>query len=251
MKSKQGLKKQLKFLIMRMWFVISYKRATHVIFLSNFASKTVCRYVELKSKTIIPHGLEHIRIQSNEVIKNDQISHNFVYTSSFEPYKNHDKLLRALANLKDRGINVRLNLIGTGENKHAQRIKKLLSYLNLVDTVTLWGQVPQKDLSKIYAKCDTALFLSECENLPNILLEYMHVKLPVICTNVGPMREIMATNPDWCVSQMDVDSIEDMLLARLENKLAEFKFFTNEERNYYNWLTVAEKHDTILRSAVN
>lgn len=245
-----SFKKQIKFLLMRIWFGISYARAKHVIFLSNFAAKTVCRYVKVESKTIIPHGLQHIRIQSNGVIQNDQITNSLVYTSSFEPYKNHDILLLALANLRDRGIKLRLNLIGTGENKYTERIKKLIIDLSLVDAVKLWGQVAQKDLSKIYADCDTALFLSECENLPNILLEYMHVKLPVICANVGPMKEIMATNPDWCVSHMDVASIEDILLARLENKLAGFKFFTNEERDYYDWSSVAEKHDAIFRSVV-
>jgi glycosyltransferase involved in cell wall biosynthesis len=44
------------------------------------------------------------------------------------------------------------------------------------------------------SNADVLLFASSCENMPNTLLEYMSVKKPIICSNRGPMPEVLG---DW------------------------------------------------------
>jgi glycosyltransferase involved in cell wall biosynthesis len=42
-----------------------------------------------------------------------------------------------------------------------------------------------------YAQADLGLFASSCENMPNILLETMASGLPIACSRLGPMPEVL------------------------------------------------------------
>jgi glycosyltransferase involved in cell wall biosynthesis len=53
------------------------------------------------------------------------------------------------------------------------------------------GAVPFDELPGLYRQADAFVFASSCENLPNILLEAMASGLPIACSNLGPMPEVL------------------------------------------------------------
>ena len=62
-------------------------------------------------------------------------------------------------------------------------------------------------MEKFYKKSDICLFASSCENMPNILLEAMTSNRPVVCSNRGPMPEILG-NAGVYFNPEKVDEIE-------------------------------------------
>ena len=57
--------------------------------------------------------------------------------------------------------------------------------------VTYSGEVPFTQLHLKYAQADLGVFASSCENQPIILLETMAAGLPIACSNLGPMPEVL------------------------------------------------------------
>ena len=57
--------------------------------------------------------------------------------------------------------------------------------------ITYRGAVPYENLDAIYAAADIGVFASSCENMPNILLEGMAAGLPMACSHMGPMPEVL------------------------------------------------------------
>ncbi len=59
------------------------------------------------------------------------------------------------------------------------------------DSVHYHAGVPYNEIHKFYQNCDLFVFASTCENMPNILLEAMKSGIPILCSNYGPMPEIL------------------------------------------------------------
>jgi glycosyltransferase involved in cell wall biosynthesis len=53
------------------------------------------------------------------------------------------------------------------------------------------GAVPYASLPSFYKAADIGIFASSCENLPNILMEAMAAGLPLACSRLGPMPEVL------------------------------------------------------------
>jgi glycosyltransferase involved in cell wall biosynthesis len=107
--------------------------------------------------------------------------------------------------------------------------------------VTYHGAIPFKDMHKHYASADLGVFASSCENMPNILIETMAAGLPVACSMLGPMPEILRDfgcyfDPD------EPDSIESaieslLVSSTLRAGLAECSFARSTE---FSWERCAD-----------
>ena len=53
------------------------------------------------------------------------------------------------------------------------------------------GYMNYEKIQNFYKQNDIGVFASSCENMPNILLGMMSSKLPIACSNMAPMREIL------------------------------------------------------------
>ena len=60
--------------------------------------------------------------------------------------------------------------------------KEWVKYQDLIDFA---------EIHNLYHKSDLGIFASTCENMPNILIEMMASGLPIVCSNFGPMPEIL------------------------------------------------------------
>ena len=130
---------------------------------------------------------EIIRLSKNDVsIKFGGFT--FVTIGRLDVGKNHKLLIRAI---KD--INAKLYIIGNGTLK--SDLEKEISNNNVGNKVFLLGK--QKNPYKYLSTADCFIFGSSHEGFPNVLLEALACKLPVISTDCqsGP-REILAPNSD-------------------------------------------------------
>lgn len=106
------------------------------------------------------------------------------------PVKGHDLALRALAALVPRHPGARLVLVGDGPLR--AELQAQAQALGLAGHVHFAGLVPNDRLSAWYSAADLLLLPSRSEGWANVLLEAMACGTPVVATDVGGTREVVA-----------------------------------------------------------
>lgn len=187
-----------KLLLLRLSQSRTFRRADGLIFLTQYAKNAVLRVIKTTDgkTTIIPHGIdERFRRFPQEQFPIASYSKKspfrILYVSHIEQYKHQWNTVEAAALLREDGYPVVLDLVGPNGNA-INRLNKTLSRLDPKgEFVRCWGAVSHAEIHTRYAKTDLCLFASSCENMPNILLEGMASGLPIACSNMGPMPEVL------------------------------------------------------------
>lgn len=110
--------------------------------------------------------------------------------------KGFDYLLRACHRLRRQGREFKCLIVG-GADKHSETIERLIGELRLEDVVTLQSSVTQEELKRIYERA--TVFALPClvadngdrDGIPNVLVEAMAMKLPVVSTNISGIPELV------------------------------------------------------------
>ncbi len=188
----------LRLLLIRRTQIISFRKAGGVIFLTEYAREAIFKITgKVHGKSIIiPHGISHqffLKPRTQRLISDFSDSHpcRILYVSALYAYKHQWQVAKAVALLRDEGIPIVLDLIGPP----AEGKKLLNSTIDKIDPqrnfIKFHGAVAYEKLNACYANADIGVFASSCENMPNILIENMAAGLPIACSNMGPMPEIL------------------------------------------------------------
>ncbi|HWB33735.1 MAG TPA: glycosyltransferase family 4 protein [Candidatus Paceibacterota bacterium] len=172
-----------------------------------------------------------------------------ISANRFIPHKRLPMLVRAFARMQI--PQARLVLIGGGDEREAELVRDEIRAQGVEDRVELTGILPS---SEIYDRFKTAtLYVSSSleEGLPNVFIEAMHFGLPVVSTDVGGSREIIADN----VAGLLVDPMDEQALSStmkrviedvaLRNRLAKGAF---EHAKQYDLSIVVESFISMYRS---
>ncbi len=187
----------LRLLVLRWRQGRSFRRATGTIFLTEYARATVSKVIGAMAGDVrvIPHGINPRFLQSpraQRVRFTEAEPCRLLYVSVVEIYKHQWHVAEAAAILRASGFFVTLDLIGPP----GPGSEKLKQTLNRVDPrcefIRYVGAIPYEQLHEKYAAADICVFASSCENMPNILLEGMASGLPIACSKIGPMPEVLA-----------------------------------------------------------
>ena len=123
-------------------------------------------------------------------IKNDDFV--FINVSRFNEAKDHKTLLNAFKQVHRIKENTKLLLVGDGELHN--EISELIEELQLNDSVILAGI--RHNTEDFYNASDCFVLSSVYEGFGLVLVEAMACELPVISTDCGGTREIIANNDD-------------------------------------------------------
>lgn len=163
-----------------------------------------------------------------------------LHVGSISRKKNLLTLVRAIANLKQRGIGARLVLVGRVYEK--ARDNALFHYIrqeNLTSEIIWLGAVPDQDLVAIY-NCATVLaFPSLQEGFGLVPLEAMSCGLPVVTSGAGAIREVIGNaglivedptdETDWaCILEQVLRDTSLRAQLRVQG-LERARLFSNEE----------------------
>lgn len=102
------------------------------------------------------------------------------------PRKDQATLVRTMAELRDRGVDVRAVIIGSEDTPYAGEVRRLLNRLGLTDRVEMLGAIVNP--LPYIASADALVLCSRNEGLGIVLLEAMGVGTPAISTDApaGP-----------------------------------------------------------------
>ncbi len=106
---------------------------------------------------------------------------------NLRPVKDHSLLLRACRELKRKGIQFLLVLVGRGPEE--ERVRREIMELSLSGFVRLLG--PREDIPLVLAASDLFALSSVWEGLPRSIMEAMAGRLAVVATDAGGVRELV------------------------------------------------------------
>jgi len=106
------------------------------------------------------------------------------------PIKNVQRLLDAMALVRGRVADAHLLIVGDGPEAGA--LRESAAALGIAEAVTFAGYVPHAETPDFYRSADVFALSSDFDNSPNVVLEAMASALPVVTTDVGGARELVA-----------------------------------------------------------
>ncbi len=121
--------------------------------------------------------------------------YNILTVARFVEKKGLDRVLQALALLRDQGLDFRYTLIGGGDLEDV--VKQQVQELNLESHVDMPGVIPQEQVLEHYLRAD--LFVIGCrvaingdrDGIPNVIAECMARGVPVVATDVSGIPELL------------------------------------------------------------
>ena len=121
-----------------------------------------------------------------------------IYVARLTKIKNHGLLLRAVAGVKAKRVEVKVTLVGSGPLRGD--IEGMVKQLGLEDQVELLGEVPYEQLPELYQAADVAVVASDYESFGFVVLEAMACGLPVLSTRVGIIPELLGAGEELQVA---------------------------------------------------
>jgi N-acetyl sugar amidotransferase len=186
----------LRLLALRRLDAWSLRSASGAIFLTEYAATTIQQCIgTLGNIRIIPHGVgEQFRgVGRDQEWPAGARNVRCLYVSNTAPYKHQWHVVRAISDLRRKGYQIDLELIGGGSGEAQRRLECELTKCDpLREFVTCLDYLPSSTLPSYLAKADIFIFASSCENMPNTLIEAMAAGLPIACSSRGPMPEVLA-----------------------------------------------------------
>ena len=189
----------LRLLLLRFTQSRSFRRVDGLIFLTRYAQQVVSRATGPfpPATAIIPHGIDSAffcapRAQLSVAEYSASRPFRLLYVSVIDVYKHQWHVIDAAGRLRAQGIPVSLTLVGPVQPRAATMFTRAIRRVDpRGEFVQHLGAVAHRQLPAHYAQADLCVFASSCENLPNILLEGMASGLPIACSRLGPMPEVL------------------------------------------------------------
>lgn len=139
------------------------------------------------------------RKAAREAIGLPQDAHVLAFVGRIQPHKGPEVLIRAVAEMLNHSPHLRPKLItvimggasgsGLGE---VERLKDLVSWLNISDVVRFENPVPRAQIPQWYRAADLVCVPSYSESFGLVALEAQACGTPVVATAVGGLRTAVA-----------------------------------------------------------
>jgi glycosyltransferase involved in cell wall biosynthesis len=240
--------KKVKFIFLRMSQSYTFSRANGLIFLTNYAKLVIGGSVNFTSNScVIPHGIDTNFLKYPNIqrpLHEYSLTNPFVllYVSILSPYKHQSIISAAVCELYNKGIPVKLILVGPADPESLLMLKQVMGeFPNSSNCINYMGPIDHENLLNYYHASDGFIFGSTCENLPIILVEAMSTGLPILASYNGAVSEVLGPNHNFFFNPLDKEETELSILNFLrDNKGREQSAVSsfNMSRNY-TWSNMA------------
>jgi len=113
-----------------------------------------------------------------------------LFVGYFKRSKGPKRLVRVIECLIDRDNDINVVIVG-GSGEYEEYVRQNLSRY---DRVHFAGWVPHENLSSYFRTADVLLHPSNTEGLPNVVLEALHYRVPVVATDSGGEVPVYVSN---------------------------------------------------------
>ena len=193
------------------------------------------------------YARKHNLCQGNMLAQDDEKI--IVHVSNFRPLKRIIDVLKIFEKINQK-INSKLIMVGDGPDK--KKAKEFLRKNNLKNKVIFLGKTSEVD--EILCSSDLFLLPSEKESFGLAALEAMALKVPVISTNIGGLKDLNINGNSGYTSDIgDIDSMAKNAIKILSDDSLKKKYriqaFENAKK--YDIKTVIPLYEKIYDQALN
>jgi glycosyltransferase involved in cell wall biosynthesis len=233
---------------------LSFRRATGVIFLTNYAAEIIQSSCgKLNEYRIIPHGVDtffrNIKRSNYKIIS----SINCLYISNTAIYKNQWNVVKALELLRNKGIDINLNLVGGGTGVGQILLEKQIAISDPnKNFVRQFDFLSQLELPNFLLKADIFIFASECEAFGITLLEAMASGIPIACSNRSCLPELLE-NAGVLFDPANPENIANSLELLIKNETLRENLAINAKfvSSKYSWSKCSESTFSYIIDLIN
>ncbi len=165
------------------------------------------------------------------------------------PWKNVDKVIRAMMSVREKFPEARLIIIGDGPER--ANLQSLIS--NLGDAVTLLGAQPPDVVHRYLRAADVFVLFSTYEGLPHTVLEAMQAETPVIVSDAGGNLEVVENGiSGWVVNKNDEAGLAAAIaevIAHPESAAARAKA-ASTKLDRFSWSRLVNEYDRALEELI-
>jgi glycosyltransferase involved in cell wall biosynthesis len=134
------------------------------------------------------------------------------------PAKGQLILVRAFANLLAQGYDVRLKLVGDGEDR--KHLQSLVADCGLNSAVEFKGALSHSETRLVLQQADLFVLASFAEGLPVALMEAMAMEIPCVSTYVAGIPELIRDGVDGLlVPASSLEALTDAMKTMIDNPL--------------------------------
>jgi len=207
---------------------------------------------------IVPTGIDLKRfnnlsrkeIRASLNLKNDEKI--ILFIGNLRPVKGVIFLIQAMKFIIDKNMNVRLFIVGSGEER--KNLENIVKKYDLQKYVTFFGRVSNLKISENIVASDLFVLPSLSEGFPLVILEAMASGLPIIASNVGGLSEIIKDFENgFLVKPKNPEKIAEKVIFLLNDEKLRKTISKNnkEEAKKYCWKNVIEKLENIYFKLTN
>lgn len=142
----------------------------------------------IRSKKIIAvgQGIDTNRFKQDETVRRQK--NNLLFLGRISPVKNLDILIRTLNILHSRGVNTKLDVVGSPiaggkDRNYYESIRKKAAGLEKEGIIKFWGSVPYHQTPRIYNSHWLFINLTESSSFDKSILEAMACQTLVLVSN--------------------------------------------------------------------
>jgi glycosyltransferase involved in cell wall biosynthesis len=244
--------------------LLALKTATHVIAVIEESKERLVRLGLNESTISIVRNTPIINLRNNNETEcpfsqeNEFSSSNYlnlIYVGGLEPMRGLEQLIGSVPQLLEEIPQLRLTIVGGG--KWQPRLQSEVNRLGLDRYVTLTGRLPYAEALKRVGRSDVGIIPHRItphtnSTIPNKLFEYMMNGVPVIATDMVPVKRIIE---HACCGYV-YSNISELLTALknlADNHIRERLGNNAREaaRTHYNWDVDAQSFMRAVQSVLH
>ena len=179
------------------------------------ANNIICHCPFLKNKTVaIPNFIDTDYFVPS-LIRTEREYLRVVCVGRVIPEKNVLRFIEAVDKVRNRGFRIKVLWVGSmSDHDYVQQVVDKIRKLDLLGIFELHDHIT--DIIKVYQSADVFCLPSLYEGYPNVISEAMRCGLPVVCSNVCEMPEIIKDGINgFLFDPLDEDSIVEAILRIL------------------------------------
>jgi len=188
---------------------------------------------------VIHNGIDHELFTPREKEKN---SNKILWIGRFTPGKGVEYLIDAFNFLVKDFPELRLVMVGRGPLRNV--VEQKIDSLGLKGSISIIDFIPNSEIPNIYRASDCFVLPSLNEGLPRTILEAMACGIPVVCTKLPQLVDIVRSC-GLLVPSRDPESLADAVAKILSNERLAKRFGRNGRNKVvrkYTW------KDTVIKT---
>lgn len=230
-----------------------FKNCDMVIALTNNMKKEILKIYN-REVEVISNGIELDRFKNlsrKKCRKELGISNDekiILYIGRLHKKKCVEDLIKALKNVVLKEKNVKLLIVGSGEEK--KKLMELVKNEDLEKIVIFIGEVANDKIPKYIISSDIFALVSYGEGYPMVFSEVLASGIPIVTSNNGPNSEIIENGKNGIVVELhNILEIANAIILLLRNKNLREKIYINNinKAKSQSWEIIAKDLEKVYK----